>query len=245
MSAILYCNFLLSYMVDNTVLSHKPTYNMTALRINMALFSSFGWENYLHFGCMCACRKLKGTSPSLHQQQNVLLPLPPFPVAIALPPQALSVVPGEHHHLEQPSKRPTYFFLFRLNLSLFIQTILTDFYVFSLCIFLPGKALVIGHPPPVGESRGLHPLSPLLNLHLSRNLPLLQLALLSWGRESPNLKMDLQWLLQHHNIKIPAQPAQSPAPSPKMVRTTWAHSITLLSITANQTKSEVHQVSTN
>lgn len=57
--------------------------------------------------CTCACRKPKRTSPSFHPQQNVLLPLPLFPAAIALLPQAPLVAPGEHHHLEQPSKRST------------------------------------------------------------------------------------------------------------------------------------------
>lgn len=65
---------------------------------------------FIHNGSMyvrCAYRKLKRTSPLLHQQQNVLLPPPLLPAAIALPLQALLVVPEEHHHLEQQSKSPT------------------------------------------------------------------------------------------------------------------------------------------
>lgn len=116
------------------------------------------------------------------------------------------------------------------------------FHVVSPCASLPGKALVIGRPPPVGWSRGLHPLSPLPKLHLSKNLPSPQPARLSWGRGSPNPKMHLQWPLYHHKLKIPARPAQPPAPSPKMVRTACSQAFSVIGIglryCANTTMSE-------
>lgn len=96
--------------------------------------------------CTWTCRKLKRRSPSLHQQQNVLLPLPLFPAAIALPPQE-SVAPGEHHHLEQPSTRLKSQLA---PLTLSFPSCYPDTHGENPNVSLPGKALVIGSPPPVG-----------------------------------------------------------------------------------------------